>query len=94
MFTNVDTLTNKMRELQMLAIERKADIIWINEVSHKYTKGVLSKQQFTLDGYDLYTNIEEEEVARNVAMYIAKHLTLRSLEIKIDTVLRNVYGSN
>jgi len=85
-YTNADTLANKMWEVQMIAIERKSDIIGITEVSPKYTKEVLSKQQLTLDGYDLYINIEEEEVARSVAVYNAKHLALRGHEIKIDTV--------
>ena len=85
MYTNADTLTNKMRELQILAIERKADIIMITEVRPKHTKEILSKQQFMLEGYDLYTNIEEEEEARGVAVYIAKHLALRAHEIEIDS---------
>ncbi|KAK2167915.1 hypothetical protein LSH36_22g03030 [Paralvinella palmiformis] len=74
-----------MRELQMIAIEKKGEIIGITEVSPTYIKEVLSKQHFTLDGSDLYTNIEEEE---GVAMYITKHLTLRSHEIKTDAVFK------
>ena len=65
-----------MRELQMIAIVRKADIIGITEVSLKYTKEVL------------YTNIEEVEVTRNVEVYIVKHLALRADEIKTDTVCK------
>ena len=37
----------------MLSTERKTDIICITEVSPKYTKEVPSKQELTLDGYDL-----------------------------------------
>jgi len=44
MNTNADTLTNKMRELQMIAIERKTVGIGITEVSLKYTKEVLSNK--------------------------------------------------
>ena len=78
----------------MIALERKTDIIDITEVRPRYTKEVLNKQQFALDGYHLYTNIEEEEIARDVVLYIAKHLALGAYEIKTKTVLRKVYGSN
>ena len=54
----------------MVVIERKAYITGITKVRPKYTKEVLSKQQFTFDGYDLYTNTEEEEVSRGVVVYI------------------------
>ena len=85
LYTNADTLTNKMRELQLLVNERNADIIMITEVSPKYTKETLCKQQFSLDGYELYTNIEEEEVARGVAVYIANHLATRANAVMIGT---------
>jgi len=66
-------------------LRRKADIIGITEVSPKYTEEVLNKEQLTLDRYDLYKNIEEEEVARGVAVYIAKNLALRAHEIRTET---------
>jgi len=89
---HVDNLTNKIRELEKLTIQRKADIIRITQVSPRYTNEVISKQQFTLDGYDLYINIEEGEVARGVAVYIAKQLAVRAHGIKIDTDFKESVG--
>ena len=54
----------------MLTNETKADIVMITEVSPKYTTEMITKQQFTLEGYDMYTNIGEDGMGRGVAIYI------------------------
>jgi len=50
LYANADALTTKVRELLMLENERKADTIVITQLSPKYIKEILCKQQFSLDG--------------------------------------------
>ena len=68
----------------MLTNETKADIVMITEVSPKYTTEIITKQQFTLEGYDMYTNIGEDGMGRGVAIYIANHLATRANAIEVD----------
>ena len=84
-YTNADTLTNKMRELQQIVCDMAADIIMATEIKPKYSKGELSSQQFKLDGYETYTNIESDNAGKGVAIYIADHLVTRVNRMNIGT---------
>jgi hypothetical protein len=60
MYTNADTLTNKMDEL---LIKIKADcphIIMINEVKPKNSRYHINKSELQLPGYNMITNNWED----------------------------------
>ena len=44
LYTNADTLTNKMTELQLLGADNKADIIVVTEIKPKYSLEPTNKQ--------------------------------------------------
>jgi len=54
LYTNADTLTNKMIELQLLACDNKADIIIVTEIKPKYSLEPTTTQQLKLDGYVIF----------------------------------------
>ena len=74
--TNCDGLLNKKDELLLEATETKAIVILVTEVRPKNYKQdePLTKENFTLQGYKLYSNIEETE-KRGVAIYVAESIS-------------------
>ena len=72
-YTNADALLNKMDELQNLCILAKPDILVITEVLPKYSMSKIQEVEIGLNGYNMYTNILEENV-RGMAIYIKDHL--------------------
>ena len=72
LYTNADTITNKMRELELVANDMQADIIMITEILPKFTREDISDQYFHLEGYTLYTNLGKG-ADRGVAVYMREH---------------------
>lgn len=68
MYTNADTLTNKLHELEMLAKERHYDVIAITEVLPKKTNYEI--ENFILEGYKPIT----DKVGRGVSLFIRDNL--------------------
>ena len=70
-YTNADTLTHKMRELFLIVSDMEPDIIMITEVRPKYSKTEVCGEQFKLCGFELFTNVNDENAGRGVAsLYI------------------------
>jgi len=83
LYTNADTLTNKMIELQLLACDNKADIIIVTEIKPKYSLEPTTTQQLKLDGYVIYSNLEHQEASRGIAIYLTEKLSEHTTEINI-----------
>jgi len=66
MHTNIDSITNKMDELNAIITEQNPDIIGITEVKPKYTNCQLSAQESNTDGYTAFVNLS----GRGVALYV------------------------
>ena len=71
MYTNADSLLNKMGELKTRVSLYKPKIICINEILPKHSLIEYDKVAFEIKGYDLYVN---ELTGRGLAMYIDKNL--------------------
>jgi len=78
-----------MREIILIVKDMKPDIVMITEVKPKYSLCEVSSQQFKLDGFDLFSNVEDKDVGRGVSIYIADHLTTRVNQINIGIANRD-----
>ena len=67
--TNCDSLLNKKDELLQVADTYQADIIMVTEILPKNPGSPLTANEFLLEGYSVYTNLEDN-VGRGIAIYI------------------------
>ena len=58
MYTNADTVTNKLNELFLLAESHQLDIIMITEIKPKYSNETTDSARYKLEGYQMYTNLD------------------------------------
>ncbi len=81
-YTNADSLMNKRNELIERVNSEKPHVAVITEVNPKNQRYATTKQELALDGYSLFTNIDENGV-RGVAIFVKNHLnTVESRKIK------------
>ncbi|KAK2166878.1 hypothetical protein LSH36_34g07034 [Paralvinella palmiformis] len=83
-YTNADTLTNKMKKLQLLTNEYCLDIIMDTEIKPKYSVDAMCVSSFSMEGYQVYTNLEGEEHS-GVVIYISNNIDPLVTEVKFDT---------
>ena len=58
MYTNADTLTNKMNEMLLLTGQYTFDVIMVTEVKPKHSTEPTSEPMISLKGYQSYTNLD------------------------------------
>ena len=81
MYTNTDTLTNKLEELQVLIGIHSPKIICITEVKPKNLKNSLNKASLNIPHYEVYLNEKcLEETGRGVAIYIHEDIAMGCTE--------------
>ena len=85
LYTNSDILTNKLNELHLLAVEHHLDIIMITEVKAKYSFEPITPQHIKLEGFDIYSNFEDNESKRGIAIYISHRIYDKVTELKVNT---------
>ena len=73
MYTNADTLTNKMNELSLLAKNTNPHIIIVTEALPKHSTYAVQSCELRLEGYELYRNSEENDI-RGVVIYVKEGL--------------------
>ena len=71
LYKNSDILTNKLNQLHLLAIEHHLDILMITEMKPKHSFEPITTQHIKLEGFDIYSNIEDKESKRGIAIYIS-----------------------
>ena len=59
-------------ELQVLGSDQEAHIILVTEIIPKYSRIPVIHEQFKIDGYEHYTNINT--AGRGVAVYVVEEL--------------------
>ena len=91
LYTNVDTLTNKTKELQLLIEEYYLDIIMVTEITPKYSVDPMCVSSFSMEGYQVYTNLEGEEHG-GVVIYISKTIDPLVREGNLIQITVKVYG--
>ena len=69
LYSNVDSLPNKMHELQICVQEYSPHIILLTEVKQKFTRDPLAESVIRLEGYELFHNLDFDE-GRGICIFI------------------------
>ena len=85
MYTNADTVTNKLNELFLLAESHQLDIIMVTEIKPKYSYETTDSARYKLEGYQMYTNLDAD-AHRGVAVYVENSLADLATEVNLDTM--------
>ena len=93
LYTNTDSLPNKMDELKarIQYCEGCIDIIGITEINPKTCRYYPGKAELQRDGYDLFMDENNEVKKRGVGLYIRREL--KAWAVKINTKFKK-YVSN
>ncbi len=85
-YSNVDSLPNKLFELKARigSCIQKPLVIGLTEVKPKNFRFHLQHSEIQLEGYQLFTNIDEHHIGRGVALYI--HNSLHCSQFTPSTV--------
>ena len=82
--TNIDSLPNKLTELQILAVKNYYDVVCVAEIKPKNTSNPLNDAHIGIAGYFLFTNLENGP-RRGIAVYAKA--TLLVSRISLNKVL-------
>ena len=84
LYTNADSLTNKLNELQLVlkSLTNKPTVIAITEVKHK-TKWHTELCELSLDGYEILHN-DLQNAHRGVVIYIDSRAIFRQLDFNTE----------
>ena len=69
LYSNADSLRNKLRELEIVNVREKADIIIITEALPKNSLGRLDENEFQLPGYNTVSNFGEPSCRRGIIIF-------------------------
>jgi len=79
MYTNADSLLNKLDELKSKIL--KYDLVAITEVKPKHTVGVVWNSVLNITGYDCFLNAGFDKQGRGVCIYVKSSLSPYSVNI-------------
>ena len=79
LYTNADSLINKLSEFQARVKANKCMVIGVTGVKPKNLRFLLNPAELALDGYNLYHSNITEDSRRGVILYI--HKTLPALQL-------------
>lgn len=84
MYTNADSLANKLQELKLLLnnTSPRPKIIALTEVKHK-NKWSMELSEFSIPGYDIYSNNLSCN-QRGIIVYVSKDLPCKLLNVNVD----------
>ena len=75
MYTNADSLLNKLLELSILAADRKQHIIIVTETLAKHCLYPVQECEFQLPGYQMYINHDRPTCKRGISAYTRINVT-------------------
>ncbi len=83
LYTNADSLKNKLIEFQTIVRNLNPDIMAISEVYPKNYRFVLENSELQIQGYDIFRSPQDSD-HRGCALYIKQHLGAK--RILVDTI--------
>lgn len=83
MYTNADSLFNKLTELKLMISIKKPAVIAITEVKHK-RNWQINTSEFSIDNYSLYTNNLDLINVRGVAVYVHNSVKSKILDYGLE----------
>lgn len=87
MYTNADSLVNKVEDLKLLtnSLDVKPNVIAITEVKSKLNKCHTKLSEFNLCGYNIISNdLSSESNSRGIVVYIDNKFDYSIIECKIE----------
>ena len=75
MYTNADSLLNKLPELSILTADYKPHIIIVTETLPKHCLYPVQECEFQLPGYQMYTNHDRPTCKRGISAYTLNDVT-------------------
>ena len=84
MYTNADSLLNKLPELSILTADHKPHIIIVTETLPKHCLYPVQECEFQLPGYQMYTNHDRPTCKRGISAYTRNDVTATIVEILCD----------
>ena len=84
MYTNADTLTNKMNELLLLTDQYKLDVFMVTEIKPKHSVSPTDEPMISLNGHQVYTNLDVGS-HREIDIYVSKSIGHLGTEISMNT---------
>ena len=84
MYTNADTLTNKMNEM-LLTGQYTLDVIVVTEVKPKHSTEPTSEPMISLKGHQSYTNLDAGS-HRGIAIYVSNSIDHLVTEVSLNTI--------
>ena len=79
LYTNCDTVTNKLDELEASIDMNDPDIVVLTEILPKNNRYMLQTSELEIKGYSLFTNNYELKGIRGVAIFVKKCLTANQI---------------
>ncbi len=83
-YTNADSLLNKIGELTTLATLTEPDLIMITEALPKNVQTAVQESELKIDGYELYTNLDELSCRRGVCIYAKSNLGASQIQLDVS----------
>ena len=86
MYTNADSLKNKIHELEVRVRDKDPMIIGITEVKPKNCKYDMNESEYTLDdsgNYNIFSKNLNNKSSRGLVMYVKNNLKAMEIEIPI-----------
>ena len=83
-YTNADSLSNKIGELSTSIVLTKPDIIMITETLPKNVQTAVQESELKIDGYDLFSNLDELSCRRGVCIYAKTNLGASQLKLDVS----------
>ena len=96
LYSNVDSLPNKLYELLIEIGIHQPDIMMITEVLPKNEETKTTKESISINGFEVYTNISEDRV-RGTAVYIKENIDATEINFtpnKTENVWCNITIKN
>ena len=89
LYTNADSLSNKVDELEAKLYQSRHDICAVTEILPKSSSSVWIDQHYRINGYQIYSNLKNAPL-RGVALYIKDGFTVKTIECE-NSLIESVF---
>ena len=84
MYSNLDTITNKLDELKARVNVENPTIIALTEIKPKNARYSLTKEELNINGYNIIATNLENKTGRGVCIYVKDTLICNKVEFDAD----------
>lgn len=73
----------------MIVSDMEPDIVMVTEMRPKYSREEVCCQQYKLEGFELFSNVDDANVGRGIGIYVADHLATKVNLVNMDSEYRD-----